>query len=417
MQHRWILAPKGDPSTETALARELDIPPFLATLLCRRGLKEASDARNFLEPKLNSLSDPFLLPNMREAAERILSAIDRGERIALYGDYDVDGVTSLAVFARVLRAFGADPQTFLPQRKDEGYGLSPEGVARCVSTHQPRLLLALDCGTASIHEIGLLREQGIEVIVFDHHEIKSTIPDCILVNPKLGETFHQLCSVGIVFKACHALLKLRPLKEFDLRELLDLVALGTVADIVPLVGENRVLVQKGLRQLEKTRWIGLRALMDIAAVRPPIRPSDVGYRLGPRLNAAGRLGTAEDALRLLLAEDLPEARSLAVSLDRQNQERQLVEQRTLRDAEKMAAEIFDPARDAAIVVGGDGWHPRWFPRRRHRSRCDPSGCAAAAASPPAASPPPTSAARSRRTRYPATHRVFPRIRPPGPHSP
>jgi single-stranded-DNA-specific exonuclease len=356
MQHRWILAPKGDTAVEKTLARELSIPPFLATLLCRRGFRSAADARNFLEPKLNSLSDPFLLPNMRAAVERILAAIDGGERIVLYGDYDVDGVTSLAIFTRVLRAFGAEPQTFLPQRKDEGYGLSPEGVARCVNTHRPQLLLALDCGTSSVREIELLKAQGIEAIIFDHHDIKPELPGCILVNPKLGDTFHQLCTAGIVFKACHALLKLRPLPEFDLRDLLDLAALGTVADVVPLVDENRILVQKGLRRMEKTRWIGLRALMDIAGVRSPIRPGDVGFRLGPRLNAAGRLGTAEDALNLLLSEDLSEARALAAGLDRQNQERQLVEQRTLRDAEKKAAENFDPARDAAIVVGGDGWH-------------------------------------------------------------
>ena len=357
MQLRWILAPKGDTAAETNLSRELSIPPFLAALLCRRGFSEASDARNFLQSWLSSLSDPFLLPNMKVAATRILLAIDRGERIVLYGDYDVDGVTSLALFTRMLRAFGVDPRTFLPQRKDEGYGLSPEGVARCVAAHQPQLLIALDCGTSSVGEIETLKAQGVEVIVFDHHEIKPEQPGCILVNPKLGDSFHQLCSAGIVFKACHALLKLRPVAGIDLRELLDLVGLGTVADIVPLAGENRIFVQKGLRQMEKTRWVGLRALMDIAGVRAPIRPGDVGFRLGPRLNAAGRLGTAEDALRLLLAEDLGEARALAVGLDRQNQERQLVEQRTLRAAEKMTAEIFDPARDAAIVVGGDGWHP------------------------------------------------------------
>lgn len=357
MQHRWILAPKGDPAAETKLARELSIAPFLATLLCRRGFHEPGEARNFLQCKLGSLSDPFLLPNMREAAERILSAIDRKERIVLYGDYDVDGVTSLAIFTRVLRAYGADPKPFLPQRMDEGYGLSPEGVTRCVNTHRPQLLIAVDCGTSSAADIASLKAQGIDAIVFDHHEIKSALPECILVNPKLGDTYHQLCSAGIVFKACHALLKLRPVAGFDLREVLDLVAVGTVADIVPLDGENRVFVQKGLLQMEKTRWIGLRALMDISAVRPPVRPVDVGFRLGPRLNAAGRLGTAEDALRLLLAEDMGEARDLAVSLDRQNQERQLVEQQILRNAEKMTAEIFDPERDAAIVVGGDGWHP------------------------------------------------------------
>ena len=357
MQHRWILAPKGDPTVERTLSRELSIPPFLAALLCGRGFQTAPEAQAFLDPKLQSLSDPFLLPNLREATERILLALDRRERIVLYGDYDVDGVTSLALFTKVLRAYGAEPQTFLPQRIEEGYGLSPEGVTRCVETHRPELLLVLDCGTSSPREIALLKTQHVDPIIFDHHEIKSERPDCLLVNPKLGPTFHQLCSVGIVFKACHALLKRRPLPGFDLREMLDLVALGTVADIVPLEGENRIFVQKGLRQMGKTRWVGVRALMEVAAVKAPIRPGDVGYRLGPRLNAAGRLGTAEDALRLLLAENPAEARALAASLDQQNQERQRVEQQTLRAAEKMAADLFDPTRDAALVVGGDGWHP------------------------------------------------------------
>ena len=240
---------------------------------------------------------------------------------------------------------------------DEGYGLSTEGIARCIDTFTHS---SSSRSTAALHpsaEIASLREKNAEVLVFDHHEIKGALPDCTLVNPKLGDALHNLCTVGIVFKACHALLKTRPVAGFDLREHLDIVALGTVADIVPLTGENRLLVQKGLQQMERTRWAGLRALMDIAAVRAPIRPGDVGFRLGPRLNAAGRLGTAEDALRLLLSEDLSEARTLAVSLDRQNQERQLVEQRMLRAAEAMVASSFDPERDAAIVIGETGWHP------------------------------------------------------------
>ena len=340
-----------------ALARELGVAPFIAALLCRRGLLDAAAARDFLEPRLKSLGDPFALPNMRAAAERILAAVDRKERIVLYGDYDVDGVTSLALFARALRAFGAEPRTFLPQRMDEGYGLSAEGIERCLTTLRPQLLVALDCGTSSAAEIASIKAAGVDVVVFDHHEIKSALPDCTLVNPKLGEGFHYLCSAGIVFKACHALLKLRPVEGFDLREYLDLVALGTVADIVPLIGENRILVQKGLQQMERTRWTGLRALMDVAAVRAPVRPVDVGYRLGPRLNAAGRLGTAEDALQLLLTENPLQARTLAAGLDRQNQERQLVEQNTMRAAEKMVGSNFDPARDAAIIAGETGWHP------------------------------------------------------------
>lgn len=375
---KWIHAEPADPAIEKALARELSVAPFLATLLCGRGFRNAEAANDFLKPMLKKLTDPFLLPNMRAATERILSAIDRKERIVLYGDYDVDGVTSLTLFTRVLRAFGADPQTFLPQRIDEGYGLSAEGIARCLETFRPQLLIALDCGTSSIREIASLRKEGVDVLVFDHHEIKDALPDCTLVNPKLEgyrkespasepqqlsgirypvSGFNYLCTVGIVFKACHALLKTRPVAGVDLRDYLDIVALGTVADIVPLIGENRLLVQKGLQQMERTRWVGLRALIDIAAVRAPIRPGDVGFRLGPRLNAAGRLGTAEDALRLLLCENLPEARALAVSLDRQNQERQLVEQRMLRAAENMVTANFVSTRDAAIVLGETGWHP------------------------------------------------------------
>jgi len=354
---KWIAGDPVDAKLAASLARELGIEPFLASLLCRRGYRDAAAAQIFLQPKLKSLGDPFELPGMRAAAERILAAMDRKERIVLYGDYDVDGVASLALFTRMLRAFGADPGTFLPQRMDEGYGLGPEGINRCLNTLHPQLLIALDCGTSSATEIAALKSGGVDVIVFDHHEIKSGTPDCTLVNPKLGDKFHYLCTAGIVFKACHALLKLRPLGGFDLREYLDIVALGTVADIVPLVDENRILVQKGLQQMEKTRWTGLRALMDVAGVRAPIRPVDVGFRLGPRLNAAGRLGTAEDSLKLLLTEDASQASILASGLDLQNRERQLVEQRTLHAAEKMVAANFVEARDATIVIGESGWHP------------------------------------------------------------
>ena len=287
---KWIFQSAADTARETALAEDLRLDPTLAALLCQRGITCGEDAQRFLFPKLKTLTDPFLLPNMRAAIERILAALDRRERIVLYGDYDVDGVTSLALFARVLRAFGAEPRTFLPLRMDEGYGLSFDGVDRCLTECKPQLLIALDCGTCSCAEIKTLRARGVDVIVFDHHECKGETPDCLaLVNPKLGDDFHYLCSAGIVFKACHSLLKLRPLQNFDLRDYLDLVALGTVADIVPLVRENRVLVRRGLQQLAQTRWPGIRALMEAAGVRAPIRTGDIGFKLGPRINAAGRL--------------------------------------------------------------------------------------------------------------------------------
>ncbi|HEX8295618.1 MAG TPA: single-stranded-DNA-specific exonuclease RecJ [Chthoniobacteraceae bacterium] len=358
MPLRWIFPDAVDADQVRRLIQELRVSPFASELLVRRGFAAPEDAERFLNPRLKSLADPFLLPQMSAAVERILTALDRGERIVLYGDYDVDGVTSLALLTRVLRAFGAEPECFLPSRAEEGYGLSAEGVARCVSEHAPRLLIAVDCGTSSAAEIASLQAQGVDVIVIDHHEGKETLPQCCaLVNPKLGDDWQYLCSVGLVFKVAHALLKRRPLAGFDLREYLDLVALGTVADLVPLREENRILVRRGLEQLGKTKWVGLRALIEVSGLSAPFDCGNIGFGLGPRLNAAGRLGTARDALELLLTEDPARARILANSLEVQNRDRRSVEDRVVLEAEEQLAEWFDPARDSAIVVGASGWHP------------------------------------------------------------
>jgi len=296
---------------------------------------------------------------MHAAISRILAALDSQQRIVLFGDYDVDGVTSLALLNEMLRAYGAIPELFLPLRMAEGYGLSRESIERCLEQHRPQLLIALDCGTSSVNEISELKKRGVDVIVLDHHEPKSELPDCVaVVNPKLTQCgFEYLSSVGIVFKLCHALLKTRPVPGFDLRTKLDLVALGTVADIVPLRGENRVLVQRGAIEIARTSRIGLRKLMEVAGVRVPILPEDIGYRLGPRLNAAGRLSTAEKSLRLLLTQDESEAAVLAGELDQENRKRQEVEQQIVDAAIERIDSQFDAARDAAIVAGARGWHP------------------------------------------------------------
>jgi single-stranded-DNA-specific exonuclease len=308
------------------------------------------------------LSDPFLLPQMRVAVSRILIALDRQERVVLFGDYDVDGVTSLALLAEMLRAYPAvaGPELFLPLRMEEGYGLSRDSIERCLEQHRPQLLIAVDCGTASTGEIAELKKRGVDVIVLDHHERKSKLPDCVaIVNPKTDPVspFQYLCSVGIVFKLCHALLKTRPLPGFDLKSKLDLVALGTVADIVPLIDENRMLVQRGAIEIARTSRIGLKKLMQVAGVRSPILPEDIGYRLGPRLNAAGRLTTAEKSLRLLLTDDEGDAAALATELDQYNRTRQEVEKQILIAAVETIEQQFDPLRDAAIVAGARDWHP------------------------------------------------------------
>jgi single-stranded-DNA-specific exonuclease len=360
VQDRWILPPCENLNGGAIAWNEICGSECVARLLFRKQFRSTDEVQNFLRPRLSSLSDPFLLSQMHAAVARILGALDSHERIVLFGDYDVDGVTSLALLAEMLRGYGATPELFLPLRMEEGYGLSRESVERCLEQHRPRLLIAIDCGTASASEIAELKNRGVDVIVLDHHEPKSQLPDCVaIVNPKADSAspFHYLCSVGIVFKLCHALLKTRPLPEFDLKSKLDLVALGTVADIVPLVEENRVLVQRGSIEIGRTSRVGLKKLMQVAGVHPPILPEDIGYRLGPRLNAAGRLSTAEKSLQLLLTTDEDQATALAIELDQQNRARQEVEKEILAAAIVTIEKQFDAARDAAIVAGARGWHP------------------------------------------------------------
>jgi single-stranded-DNA-specific exonuclease len=362
MQQRWIFPPCENLNGGAISWAEICGSECIARLLFRKGFRSTDEVQNFLRPRLSSLRDPFLLPQMEAAVARILVALDQHQRVVLFGDYDVDGVTSLALLDEVLRGYraAAGPNLFLPLRVEEGYGLSRESVERCLEEHPPQLLIAVDCGTASIDEIAELKKRGVDVIVLDHHEAKSALPDCVaVVNPKTdpASPFHYLCSVGVVFKLCHALLKTRPLPGFDLKSKLDLVALGTVADIVPLIGENRLLVHRGAIEIARTSRIGLKKLMQVAGVHPPIAPDDIGYRLGPRLNAAGRLSNAEKSLRLLLTHDENEASALAAELDRQNRERQDVEKDILAAAMAQIDKQFDALRDTAIVAGARGWHP------------------------------------------------------------
>jgi single-stranded-DNA-specific exonuclease len=356
---RWI---HSSPNAEALeLARALDLHPQIASLLWQRGFREPEQVRSFLEPRLQSLGDPFVLTDLRRAAERILKAIAAREKMVIFGDYDVDGITSSALMWRILKRLGSDVETFLPLRMEEGYGLSQDGVERCVEEHKPAVLIAVDCGTTAVKQVAWLRERGIDVVIVDHHALPPELPAAhALVNPQrdLESNLDYLASVGLVFKVCHGLLKLAgdAVGKIDLREYLDLVAVGTVADIVPLVEENRVLVRRGLRQLEQTLWPGLRALIEVSQVKFPVTAQDVGFRLGPRLNASGRLGDAMLSLRLLLTDDRNEAVLIASDLNRNNRERQAVEMETFLQAEAQLQENYDPARDWGIVLSGRNWH-------------------------------------------------------------
>ena len=374
MKFRWTLAPP-QPLLARQLASRLKISPLLAQCLLNRGFSEPTAIDNFLVPRLKDLADPFRLPNMAAAVGRLFQARDQNEPLVIFGDYDVDGVTSTALLVETLRALGWRVEFYLPNRMDEGYGLSADGVENCLEKFPVKLLLAVDCGSTAVETITRLHERGVDVIVLDHHQVSNPPPAAVaLVNPQLESSFEignrkseignfqELCSVGLAFKLAHALVKrgreinLSGAAEFDLKPLLDLVALGTIADIVPLIGENRILVSAGLEKLSSTRRPGLVALKQVAQCPPQLGVYEVGFQLAPRLNAAGRLETAEEALRLVLAPDLKTAMPLAQELDLRNRERQRIERGISDEAIGIVRSKFDAQKDFVIVEGQLLWH-------------------------------------------------------------
>jgi single-stranded-DNA-specific exonuclease len=356
---KWVLAEAPEAAAVAPLAAEFGVAPIVAAIAMQRGFASRDALAGYFHPRLKDLGDPFALPNMAAAIDRIGAAIDRQETVLLYGDYDVDGVSSLALLSHLLEAYGLKPRAFLPQRSEEGYGLSREGIEKCLlEDPPPDLVIAADCGTNSAAEAAFLRERGIDLIIIDHHEpAPGGVADCVaVVNPKLDLTHHYFCTGGLVFKVAHALLKRRPNPDFDLRTHLDLVALATVADIVPIIEENRIFVRRGLTEIDRTTRPGLLELKSLSGVGSPVRSHDIGFKLGPRLNASGRLDTARASLELLLTRDPNRARLLANELDTRNRERQTLEQLTREEAEAQLLTLAPDDRAAGIVVGGRGWH-------------------------------------------------------------
>jgi single-stranded-DNA-specific exonuclease len=362
VKFQWSLAPAREDLCER-IAGAVGISSLLAQCLANRGLVEPESIQNFLQPRLKNLADPTLIPNMAAAVERLLAARERGELLVIFGDYDVDGVTSAALLIESLGALGWRVECYLPHRIEEGYGLSADGMENCLQKFPAKLVLAVDCGSTAVEVIHRLGRDGIDVIVLDHHQVSDPPPAAVaLVNPQLGENFRELCSVGLAFKLVHALLKrMRESNNpdaiaMDLRRELDLVALGTIADLVPLTGENRPLVAVGLERLNITSRPGLVALKKVADTPAPIGPYEVGFQLGPRLNAAGRVENARSSLELLLTSDATIAESLARQLDESNRRRREI-QRTICDELLVTVRArFDAQRDFVIVEGRDDWH-------------------------------------------------------------
>lgn len=365
---RWNYTPVHAESV-AELARAAGTTPIVAELLLRAGLTDSPSATRFLQPTLATLGDPFLLANLETAVDRLLQALRRKERVIVLGDYDVDGVCSTTILVSLLRRLGLDPAYVVPRRLEEGYGLTRVSIERALEKGKPDLFIALDCGTNSHEEVAHLRAQGIDVVIVDHH--RSTEPaatGAVLINPHVNpmpgdDAWRYLCTVGLVFKLAHGLLKKLRAENHPvalsivLKEYLDLVAMGTIADLVPLQGENRVFARHGLRVLAETRRPGLLALMQVSGLKREqgLVPSDISFRLGPRINASGRLADAALSVDLLLSEDRVFSERTARQLDDLNRERQDIEREITERAERYVEEHFSAA--SGLVLFDEAWHP------------------------------------------------------------
>jgi single-stranded-DNA-specific exonuclease len=358
----WDVAERNDARTQE-LIDEVGVTRPTAVVLANRGIGP-DEVQDFLNPALRRLIDPYLLPGTRDAAERLWQAILNGKRILVHGDYDTDGITAAALVSWVLKSNGADVECYLPHRIDDGYGLTGESIEKA-TTENWDVLLTVDCGITSFEAAAMARKLGIELIVTDHHTPGAEMVSAsAVVDPKLPGTppaIQDLAGVGVAFKVCHAFLKYG--REHgcggmstDLREGLDLVALGTVADIVPLLNENRILVKHGLDVLGRQHRPGVHALCEIAGVGESLSTSDITYRLAPRLNATGRMGDPTDSLKLLQCDSVVEAVALARKLDEQNRERQQIEEEVVTRAEQQIADLYDLTANRSIVVWSDDWH-------------------------------------------------------------
>ena len=365
-EKRWLTA-DADPQVADGIAESYGFSRAMARALVTRGLVDHAEIDRFLQPRLADLTDPFALPGMSQAVDLILSHVEQGSSILVYGDYDVDGVTATALMIQVLSGLGAVAIPFLPHRIEDGYGLGVDTLHRCIENYHPNLIITVDCGTSSIDAVKEAARLGIDVIVTDHHEpaAEGVAAACAIVNPKLGgcsEDIRMLAGVGVAFKVCHGLIKagrkrqMEAAEKLDLKSYMELVAVGTVADIVPLLKENRILVYHGLQLLNKTQSVGLRTLIEAAGITGPVDTYHIGFMIGPRINAAGRLGNAEAALELVLTEQEPRAKILAQQLDDASRKRQEIEDRIVSEACEDLDARFDADKDFGLVVAHPHWH-------------------------------------------------------------
>ncbi|MFH1791780.1 MAG: single-stranded-DNA-specific exonuclease RecJ, partial [Candidatus Omnitrophota bacterium] len=357
MRKLWNVRPSNR-LLEDKLVDELKITRVVARILINRRITDPDDVRGFLNGGLPDLFDPFLLKDMERAVSRIREAMDKREKVLIYGDYDVDGITSVALLKKVLDGLGADSITYIPNRLEEGYGLNSEAVADA-NRKDVKLIITADCGSDALDEVRVANSLGIDVIITDHHEIKSDKipPAYAIINPHQSDCsypFKYLAGVGIVYKLAQALTR----KKFcNLEQHLDLVALGTVADVAPQISENRIFTKCGMRALSRTEHAGLGALISVSGLKDKeISVGHIGYILGPRINAMGRTGSPDVALKLLLTGNRLEADNIAGLLNKENKTRQKIESRILEQALSRIEKEVNFKEHLILVVAQEGWH-------------------------------------------------------------
>ena len=361
MNLKWVQQDDFDQEIVKNFGIRLNVPPVISSILISRGIDTFDKAKLFFRGKLDDLHDPFLLKDMKKAVERIVQALENNEKILIYGDYDVDGITSVSLLYLLLNKLGADVSFYIPHRVQEGYGIAKAGIDEA-QKNGINLIISVDCGITAIDEVEYARQLNIDFIISDHHEEGPELPKaCAILDPKCKDSnypYQELAGVGVAFKLAQALV--RSLNEDDsvANEYLDLVAIGSTADIVPLIDENRIFVKEGLKNFNTTKKAGLKALLKVASMTDKaIGTGQIVFVLAPRINAVGRMGNAEDAVRLLTTDDWEEAWEIANILENENRARKSIDEVTFKEAKLIVDEEYDSSNNYGLVIAKDDWHP------------------------------------------------------------
>jgi len=360
MSFRWIYTEPENNESISVLKDELGVSEKIARLLSLRDIDTFSKAKTFFRPELSQLHDPFLMKDMDKGANRLATAIRRGEKILVYGDYDVDGTTATSIVYLFLKEFGVDVDYYIPHRFKEGYGINPAGIEHAINTNVD-VIISVDCGITAIDEAETIRDHGIDLIICDHHNVADQIPNALAVldpkRPDCTYPFDGLSGAGVGFKLVQGTTQVLGLAPDMPLKLLDLVAVSTASDIVPIVDENRVLMREGLKIINKNPRQGIRALMNLIHMKPgTVDTSSIVFSIGPRINAAGRMGDASKAVKLLIAETPAEAKARAHELESINIKRRETDTKTMEEAQQKVDSEYDMKKISSMVLHDEDWH-------------------------------------------------------------